>query len=477
MRVGLALTKQKELLEKLPVKLKVWGLKGGASACATLNELLAAASQKHPDMLLIDWQAGRSDELAIAIQKIRQLEGCRTTALVLVAPEITQHVLALATDYGAFRVLLAENLEESCPPAIKSLVEELAKPSSLRSQLTRLEQAREKGAIGEADRIAMDLGTQFPEDVRALVETTNYNLRHDNLVAAKDTMQKLKKSFPNDLRVMNLNARILMKEGNFKQALAELEKADILSPKNAGRLQAFGDVYRNRNNLEKARNFYNQALEIEPEAKDALTGIGHIELSEGDINSALEMFRNSTTEEELISIFNNAAVLSVREQNFNRADELYQAALGAAGTNQLKARVSFNQGLAFFKSEQISKATECFVRSYKFDPTFEKNRTALNALKQNVNPEMQREALSEDLPVQFVEDGDEFSSSALEMMASFGDEDDDDFEANEPIKPAQPAQPAQAAQPASPAQAAQKPKQQPTQNSGTGRIIQLGGKK
>jgi tetratricopeptide (TPR) repeat protein len=110
-------------------------------------------------------------------------------------------------------------------------------------------------------------------------------------------------------------------------------------------------------------------------------------LTEGEVASALDLFKSASSEEELGSIFNNSAVFAVRSLDFTRAHRLYEAALGAITMSELKSRVSFNKGLAFCKEKKLPQAFRCFQMSYKWDPRFEKNLRALHAIQQRLDGE------------------------------------------------------------------------------------------
>ena len=112
---------------------------------------------------------------------------------------------------------------------------------------------------------------------------------------------------------MNLLSRAMMKQGDFKTAAQILEKANVLSPKNPERLLMLGDAFYGQGDIKKALSFYGQAKqEDEDLALNADRKIGTIYLEEGQLESAISLFKESLSEEEAASIFNSVFPLPVR---------------------------------------------------------------------------------------------------------------------------------------------------------------------
>lgn len=93
----------------------------------------------------------------------------------------------------------------------------------------------------------------------------------------------------------------------------------MLSPSNVDRLLQLGDCYLSQGLTVKAKEKYGKSPKCRPELKDAKKGLGVIELSTGDINDALDLLNDVTSEERSASIFNNAAVMCVRDGDVEKA--------------------------------------------------------------------------------------------------------------------------------------------------------------
>ncbi|MCA2960659.1 MAG: tetratricopeptide repeat protein [Silvanigrellales bacterium] len=341
------------------------------------QDALAFFLNKRPDFIIYDWSMSGVQETCEFLQRLRKASGCRNVPIIVLAKELSSQIVAIGTEYGFSKILSERTVAQTLQPAVESVLAELSKPSSLRSHLVRLELAVEKQAFGEIDRLIEDFYHLYPEHPRALVEYGNLCMRRGNWNKAKQVLEVASRNFPENLRVVNAHARLAMHSGQRSEALSLLEKADLLSPKNLERLIIFGDVFRVSGDSDSARAYYEQAIEVDATSAAARKGLGAVVLSEGDVNAALELFRDSASEEEIGGFFNNTAILAVREQEFDKASRLYEAARNALTSDTLRAKVTFNLGLAYRKWNKLEQAVEAFNEALRFDPTFEKAQKAL----------------------------------------------------------------------------------------------------
>jgi tetratricopeptide (TPR) repeat protein len=381
MRSCVLLSKSKRLGEEIPNQFRTMDVGCTVAAFASAEELVTFCNSRRPDVFILDWEVGDPSQNAEVVQKIRLVPGCKNTGLIVIGRELTPQLLGVAAEHGAFRVFRSKAGDTQLPQSVRHFLNELKRPSALRSYLTRLEMAKEKGNVGDVDRLSEDMFRLFPDELRSLVEYANLCLRRGNVEGARHVLYRARQAFPNDIRVVNLAARVFLKEGNYAEALLALEQADVLSPKNVERLGIFGDIYREKNDLSMARAYYDQALEVDPKHAQVRKAKGQIELAEGEVNAALSLFRDTCSEEELAAVFNNAGIFAVRNRQFSEAQRMYQAAIGALSNAVLKSKVSFNLGLSFQKSMEREKALHAFQMAHNWDDSFEKNNRALATMK------------------------------------------------------------------------------------------------
>jgi tetratricopeptide (TPR) repeat protein len=377
MRQAAVITRASGLTQVIARGLAALGSGSEVTYKETAAEALSHFANRRPDFVVFDWSLCGAQDACGFLQRLRKISGCRNVPIILFAKELSTQLLSIGTEYGVAKSLQERALGETLAPAVESVLAELSKPSSLRSHLVRLELAAEKEAFGEVDRIVEDFYHLYPEHPRSLVEFANLCIRRGNWNKARQVSAKAAEKFPDNLRVVNLTARLDMHEGKRGEALRKLEQADLVSPKNLERLVLFGDVFRTSGDNDTARAYYGQALEVDDGSKDAKKGLGLVELTEGDVNAALELFRDAASEEEIGGFFNNTAILAVRSGEFEKAGRLYEAARGALRADPLRAKVTFNLGLAYRKWNKPAQAAGAFVQALRYDAEHEKAQKAL----------------------------------------------------------------------------------------------------
>ena len=84
----------------------------------------------------------------------------------------------------------------------------------------------------------------------------------------------------NDLRKVTTDsvAAVLLKKGQTREALAELQQSDQLKPDMLETLLELGKAYLMENQLEQAKKVYNRMIEIDD--RDELAAAAHLQLSQ-----------------------------------------------------------------------------------------------------------------------------------------------------------------------------------------------------
>lgn len=345
------------------------------------NDALTLLRTFDPDIVAIDWNLSTPERMTEFLQKFRKLEGKRSTSILVLASEFTPSLIAIASEYNVAKLMMKSTLKLALKPAIQAIMQERAQPSPVKTMLLKLEDAMEKSKPGELDAIIEEFYTHFPDHPRAQLEYGNLALRKGRIEDARKIAQRALAGAPNNLRAMNLLSRVLMREGKRQEALDVLSQAELVSPKNLERLVMLGDCFIQLGDYQKARATYSDALDVDAESPDARRGMGVVELNDGDVNKALDLFRDSATEEELAGFFNTAAIVAVKAGNFDKGVQLYESAKLPIKKPQLLAKVFFNMGLAFRKWNKVKKAEECFERALDFAPKFEKAKLQIEDLR------------------------------------------------------------------------------------------------
>ena len=83
-----------------------------------------------------------------------------------------------------------------------------------------------------------------------------------------------------------------LKAGQYEQAIDIAQKIHAIKPKDAAVLSLNGSAYAASGNLQKARQYFEQALQTDKDMLSASVGLAEIEHSQGNISNAVKLYEN-----------------------------------------------------------------------------------------------------------------------------------------------------------------------------------------
>ncbi len=350
------------------------------SFISSLGEVMAALAEFKPSVFVHDWQA--VDETQTRKFHLHFSHSSASTELVrvLLVPEVTPNMLAFANDafidrvfsYGSASLNLGFELDMVTATVAKNELAKLLRES--RSEGFQYDQK-------QIDEKVEELYQKFPHDNKVKLEFGNLSFRQKKFPEALVLASDLVAREPQNLRALNLMARAMMKTGEWDKALTVLEGAQILSPSNPERLMMIGDACFGKGDLEKALACYEEAADLDPDLLPASQRqMGRIKLEIGEVEEALQLFKNSVSEDEAAGFFNNAAVAAVRDNKPEQALKLYETAMRALKTDRLKPLIHFNIALSHRRLGHNDFAVKHLKKALHFDPQYEKAQAQLDIL-------------------------------------------------------------------------------------------------
>jgi tetratricopeptide (TPR) repeat protein len=342
------------------------------SFISSLSEVTSAIAEFKPSVLVHDWAAVDETQTRKFHLNFSRTTTATELVRVLIVPDITPNLLAFANDaliervysYGSASLNLGAELDMVTSVQDKSEIAQLVRES--RSEGFKYDQKK-------LDEKVEDLYQKYPHDNKVKLEFGNLNFRQNKY--AEDLVARE----PQNLRAMNLMARAMMKQGQWDKALETLEQAQILSPSNPERLVMIGDACYGKGDLNKALQCYEEAADLDPDMIPAAhRQMGQIKLEMGQVEEALNLFKNSVSEDESAGFFNNAAVAAVREGKPEQALKLYETAMRALKTNRLKPLIHFNIALSHRRLGDNESAVKHLKKALQIDPNYEKARVQLD---------------------------------------------------------------------------------------------------
>ena len=105
-------------------------------------------------------------------------------------------------------------------------------------------------------------------------ELANVYKVEENFEKAEEILSAGRVKFPDNNGILIAEINILLGQGRFDEVISKLKKSIELEPENASLYLALGDSYKEVKNNEEAINYYQQALEVNPDYFLALYNLG-----------------------------------------------------------------------------------------------------------------------------------------------------------------------------------------------------------
>ena len=331
---------------------------------------------QHPDAILVmDWEVGEES----VIKVLENLSGRTTISLrpvLLIVMDLSPQVIGTAAEYQVSRVHSGELTRVKFAEHIDLLIKEKKEYGTLKEGLVQVSQARIADDWTESLKVLQNLCAKFPDNVRVSAEYIENLMHLDRWDEAILVAKALSENEPDYARGLNIYGRCLMKRKRYSDACEVFKRAKILNPFNVGRLVSLGHALLEIDKITEAKENFEAALKLQRGRKDAIVGLSECMLMEGDVNDALKLLKEVSGHRELASIFNVAAILSMRQGRFEIGKTLYHVAMRTVGSDQhLLSRLIFNLGIGYYRWQRPFDALDCFEKALEHDLTYVDART------------------------------------------------------------------------------------------------------
>lgn len=112
-------------------------------------------------------------------------------------------------------------------------------------------------------------------------DLVNMYLRAEKTDKAKEAVKEMRKIYPNDQGLLTTELNFYLSEGNFDEALTNLDLAIKNDPDNSIFYYARGTIYNEKGEVEKAKTDYLSAIEKDSSNFDALYNLGALYYNQG----------------------------------------------------------------------------------------------------------------------------------------------------------------------------------------------------
>lgn len=382
-------------------------------------------------LLVLDWLVG-ADKAFQVLEAVRNPLRAAIRPVFLFSSEEIEGMDGVAAEYGVVQMHIGEMTRNIIKDSLKAIITAEGHPKEIQEGLKLVADSRSRGDWETSKVMLEQLHSQFPESPRVATDLAQNYYHLGEMELAREILKPLCKGNPADARALNLMGRIQMKAGEFEEATVTLQRAKLINPFNIDRLCNLGEAYLNIHKFERAEMNFRQAVDLGSTDVKAVGGLGKSLLLGDRINEGLVFLKQLSGDREMASVFNSAAVLSMRTGRFVEGMKLYNVALDTIGNEDpVLSKLAFNMGIGFIRQEDAFKAAQCFAIAFRFDANnakAEKNwRYVEQRLPQKPEVPTEREAMRAFLKKINGESSPPTATAATGALA----EGDEAFEMNE----------------------------------------------
>ena len=168
---------------------------------------------------------------------------------------------------------------------------------------------------------------------------------------------------------LNLLGKCLLNLNDLDGAARCFEKAQSFSPNNISRLCELASVNADRGDLDAANEQLAQAKSLDEGSEVVQNAEVKVAMVGADKKDAKELMRGFSDLTGIVGQMNNRAVTYIRSKNFDLGRKIYQETLDVIPDEEvaLRARVTYNMGLAAVKENKLTEAEELLIAAGKLD--------------------------------------------------------------------------------------------------------------
>ena len=331
--------------------------------------------EQHPDALLIcDWEQGQLEVVSLLKNEQKQFSAV-SRPIYLMCRQADPKVIATAHEYSVTTVHSGEISKAAIGRHLDTILSSGGDFSSIRNELAHAKACREQAKWQDSKKVFQDLRIRFPNENRFTVEVASDLINMDHWDEAYPLLEEVVITDELNLRALHLFARCHMRSGDYDKALKLLSSAQTFNPFHPHRLVDLGKCLLQIDDIATARQAFDDALELDCELREAIILKGQCDLMDGHIKEGLDLISEISGPKELASIFNNAAILTIRHERFQAGVALYETAIASLGKGpkpRTQAKLIFNLGLGYLRWKKEDEALECFEKALHLDPQFRK---------------------------------------------------------------------------------------------------------
>ncbi|MDA9951776.1 hypothetical protein N9D31_04270, partial [Oligoflexaceae bacterium] len=287
----------------------------------------------------------------------------RMPPVIVVSSQVKEADSILLQEMGVSAVLQKPYQDEELIHAFFNAIKSDDQPTAVKQLMHKLKQAVFQGDKATAKEAHSAL-LQWPELSESHRSTANalWNYIKKDYLAAKDDLLHALKESTNNILLIDLMGKVLLRLNQHEAAIKCFLKATHMSPLNLERLCSTAEICSETGQGKDAQEMLNNAKSVDSESERVVLAESRVAINLGDTESAQNAVNRMGNLSQLIGYMNNRAITMVREGKVEQALTLYDDALKSlpGDRGREKSVVLFNKGLALARLQKVDEAVGVF---------------------------------------------------------------------------------------------------------------------
>ena len=310
---------------------------------------------EEPSLIIQEWKL-RGLSGSAFVQKIRQL-GFYKVPIVVLSSHVSESDKTLLNEMTVAALIVKPIGDDELFNKLMHILNEQIDPTQSRFLKHEILNNLKQGKIKKAHSIrkkyfALEKIPSF-EKYHVNAEFAFYQ---EQYAKAKTMAQKSLKENPQNLNVINLMGKILLKLDGYENALVFLEKAKAFSPQNIERLCDISQAAVESGQVEKAEDAIAAGKQLDADSELLNEAEANLALRTGQPLDQHGFNQESGTVTNVVSFLNNRAVMLSKCNKLEESIELYNKSLKSipASFVDTRAMISYNLALSYSKKGQLN---------------------------------------------------------------------------------------------------------------------------
>lgn len=351
---------------------------GGAKVMSspTGDDALVQADENHAQFFICAWELNGMPG-TVFIQKIRQKRKRMFAPCLIYSKRMSEEDVRLTQELGFEDLIPMPFDRQAVKDQIQKIIDAENKLDPRESHLRKIEMYAADQPM-EAFKLFNDaMFKPGALQTRALLSAASVLMNLAKYDKAEKCINDALRNVPDSVKALQLQAKLLSRQGKHAEAIAILEKLVAASPKNLGTKVSLGTAYLEDQRLDDAKRIFDEVIHVDGSNQDCKDQLATIAVQEGNFTLAEQLIAETENGNELARAFNNLAISQVAKGEFDKGVATYSNAMRMLADKARLHLLHYNLGLAYRKKGSLDLSFQEFGKSYLADPSYEKAYAAV----------------------------------------------------------------------------------------------------